>query len=117
MIKLALILSLLLGLTTQVYSQQQDNTDKTLLLIHDCAPAERVLPLLREEWGELPFALGTAIVTLKDGREADGVLLMNVNPSTLSYTINILFVDDGMMCMLVNGDDFQPAQNKPKLNL
>ena len=107
--------SLLLGLTlvvTPAIAQQEEYEITTLLLAHDCAPAERIIPLLREEWGELPFALGTAVVTLKDGQQAIGVLMMNVNPSTLSYTINILFPDDDMMCMLVNGEDFQPAQSR-----
>ena len=116
-----MLASLLLGLTlvvTPAFAQQEeDNGLRSLLLAHDCAPAERIIPLLREEWGELPFALGTAVVTLKDGRQAEGILMMNVNPSTLSYTINILFIDDDMMCMLVNGEDFQPAQNIPGLKL
>lgn len=111
--------SLLLGLTIVVTPAiaQEDNTLKSLMLAHDCAPADRVLPHLQEEWGEDPFALGTAVVTLKNGEPVDGLLLMNVNPSTRTYTINILFLEDGMVCMLTSGEDFQPAQSKPKINL
>ena len=113
----SLLLGLTLVVTPAIAQQEEDNGLRSLLLAHDCAPAERIINLLREDWGELPFALGTAIVTLENGQQAQGVLMMNVNPSTLSYTINILFLDDGMMCMLVNGEDFQPAQNKPGLKL
>ena len=112
--------SLLLGLTLIVapaFAQEQDNVSQSLLLVHDCGPAERVLPHLKEKWGELPFALGTAVVVLQDGSPAEGVLMMNVNPKTLSYTVNIMFVNLGIVCMLTSGKDFQPAQSQPGIKL
>ena len=110
--------SLLLGLTLVVAPAfAQDNTNKKLLLVHDCAPAERVLPHLQEEWGENPFALGTAVVVLQDGSPAQGVLMMNVNPKSLTYTINILFVEDKMICILTIVEDFQTSQSLPGLKI
>tara|TARA_B110000503_G_scaffold121966_1_gene186058 strand:- start:70 stop:405 length:336 start_codon:yes stop_codon:yes gene_type:complete len=93
---------------TPTYAQESDIL--ILTLAHDCGPAERVLPFLREKYGEEPFALGRAGVTLAPGGEAiEGTLLMNVNPKSLTYTINILFPKDKMVCMLVAGDKFRPA--------
>jgi hypothetical protein len=115
MTKLA-ILALGLALAyTPAHSEQSDI--KILTLEHDCAPAARVLPYLEEEFGERPFAFGRAAVNLRGGEEVQGVLLMNVNPSTRSYTINILFEDDDIVCMLTTGDKFQPASSKPKTSL
>ena len=88
----------------------QESDIPILTLAHDCGPAERVLPFLKEQYGEEPFALGRAGVALAPGGEPiEGILLMNVNPTTLTYTINILFPEDKMVCMLVAGDKFRPA--------
>ena len=107
MTKLA-ILALGLALAyTPAHSEQSDV--QILTLEHDCAPAARVLPHLEEEFGERPFALGRAGVKLPEGKEAEGLLVMSVNPGTRSYTINILFEDDDIICMLTAGDKFQPA--------
>ena len=98
----------------------QESTDiKKLTLVHDCGPAERVLPFLREKYGEDPFAIGRASVSLAaNGEEIEGILLMNVNPTTFTYTINILFQKDSMVCMLTSGDKFRPATDlKSKNNL
>jgi hypothetical protein len=88
----------------------QESDIPILTLAHDCGPAGRVLPFLKEQYGEEPFALGRAGVALAPGGEPiEGILLMNVNPKTLTYTINILFPEDKMVCMLVAGDKFRPA--------
>ena len=111
---------LVLGLAlayTPVNAQESDI--KTLTLVHDCGPAERVLPFLKEKYGEEPFAIGRATVSLAaNGQEVEGILLMNVNPTTFTYTINILFQKDSMVCMLTSGDKFRPATDlKSKNNL
>ena len=110
---------LVLGLAlayTPVNAQESDIP--ILTLAHDCGPAGRVLPFLKEKYGEEPFALGRAGVALAPGGEPiEGILLMNVNPKTLTYTINILFPEDKMVCMLVAGDKFGPAIDQNKINL
>jgi hypothetical protein len=103
---LALIILSLLAVPVNA----QESDVKILTLAHDCGPAGRVLPFLKEKYGEEPFALGRAGVALAPGGEPiQGILLMNVNPKTLTYTINILFPEDKMVCMLVAGDKFRPA--------
>ena len=97
--------------------QAKETNPKVIALVHECAPIDTALPFLMEEYNERPFALGTAYVTLADGREAEGVLLLTVNPKEKTYTVNIVFEQDEMMCMLTSGDEFQPADLKPKLSL
>ena len=106
-------------LTSLSASAQEQSDIKTLPLVHDCGPAERVLPFLREKYGEEPFAIGRATVSLAaNGQEVEGILLMNVNPKSLTYTINILFPKDGIVCMLTSGDKFRPATDpKSRINL
>lgn len=96
---------------------QEETTVKKLQLVHDCAPAKNILPLLRDQFGERPFALGSATVTIPDGRVAEGVLMLTVNAETKTYTVNILFVEDEMMCMLTAGENFQPADILPEITL
>jgi hypothetical protein len=92
-----------------VYAQGTEQV-LNLNLAHDCASAEQVLPSLKEQYGETPFAVGRASVTVaKENREVQGTLWMSVNPKSRTYTINILFEEDGIVCMLTSGDKFQPA--------
>jgi hypothetical protein len=115
MTKLA-ILALGLALAyTPVHAQE--SKPQVLTLEHDCAKVENVVPYLRDEYGENPFALGTAVVTLPGDKDVNGVLLLTVNPKTKTYTINIVFEEDGMICMLTSGEDFQPADSRPKISL
>jgi len=115
MTKLAILILGLALAYTPVHSQESDI--QVLTLINDCAPAERVLPHLEKEFGERPFAFGRAGVKLPSGDEVQGILLMNVNVDTRTYTINILFEEDDMVCMLTAGDKFQPAIQTPRINL
>jgi hypothetical protein len=97
---------------------QQSNKVVTLALAHECAPANQVLPFLKEKFGEEPFALGRASVTVaNNGKIVEGVLLMSANPKTLTYTINILFEEEDMICMLAAGDNFQPAYKQSNNSL
>ena len=97
--------------------QAQESKPQVLTLEHDCAKVENAVPFLRDEYGEHPFALGTAVVTLPGDKTAIGVLLLTVNPKTKTYTMNIVFEEDGIMCMLTSGEEFQPADTKPKISL
>ena len=97
--------------------QAQESKPQVLTLEHDCGKVENVVPYLRDEYGERPLALGSAVVTLPGDRTASGVLLITVNPESGSYTINIVFEDDGIMCMLTSGENFNPAGSKPKISL
>ena len=115
MTKLA-ILALGLALAYTPVQAQQD-APLVLTLAHDCAPVDKVLPFLSKEYGEEPFALGTAYANLTDGREVQGVLMLTVNPKTKTYTVNMFFEKDDIMCLLTTGTDFQPADLKPKINL
>jgi len=112
MTKLAILILGLALAYTPVNAEPQ-----VLTLVHDCAKVENVVPYLRDEYGENPFALGTAVVTLPGDKDANGVLLLTVNPKTKTYTINIVFEEDGMICMLTSGEDFQPAIQTPRINL
>jgi hypothetical protein len=113
MTKLAI---LILGLTL-AFAPARASEIKTLALAHDCGPISVVMPVLRDKYGEQPFALGTAYVTLPDDRTLEGVLLLSVNPQSRSYTVNIVFEEDEMMCMLTSGEEFSPADLKPRLSL
>ena len=115
MTKLA-ILALGLALAyTPVQAQQSE--PQVLTLEHACGPVDRVLPYLRDKYGEQPFALGSAMVELPGDGLAEGVLLITVNPETKSYTINVVFEEDNIVCMLTSGQDFSPANLRPKITL
>jgi hypothetical protein len=117
MTKLAIFI---LGLMLSYAPVHAQTTNKVLSLnlAHDCAPSNQVLPFLEEKFGETAFAMGRAsVIIANNGKEVQGLLLMNVNPKTLTYTINIFFEEEDIICMLTAGDRFQPAFGQSKGNL
>ena len=116
MTKLA-ILALGLALAyTPVHSQELES--KNLLTISACATIDTASKSLKEAYGEQPFALGTAYAEVPEFGTIEGVLILTVNPKTRTYTVNIVFEKDNMVCMVLSGDNFKPADPyKPEANL
>jgi hypothetical protein len=116
MTKLA-ILALGLALAyTPVHSQELES--KNLLTISACATIDTASKSLKEAYGEQPFALGTAYAKVPEYGTIEGVLILTVNPKTRTYTVNIVFEKDNMVCMILSGDNFKPADPyKPEANL
>jgi hypothetical protein len=116
MTKLA-ILALGLALAyTPAHSQESES--KNLLTISACATIETASNSLKEAYGEQPFALGTAYAEVPEYGTIEGVLILTVNPKTRTYTVNIVFEQDNMVCMILSGDNFSPADPyKPTTSL
>ena len=111
--------SLLLGLTLIVAPAfAQESEPKNLLTVSACATIETASNSLKEAYGEQPFALGTAYAEVPEFGTVEGVLILTVNPKTRTYTVNIVFEKDNMVCMVLSGDNFKPADPyKPEANL
>ena len=116
MTKLAiLILGLALAYTP---AHSQESEPKNLLTVSACATIETASNSLKEAYGEQPFALGTAYAEVPEFGTIEGVLILTVNPKTRTYTVNIVFEQDNMVCMVLSGDNFKPADPyKPEANL
>lgn len=87
----------------------EESEEKSLYTVGACAKSDIADRSLLEAYGETPFALGSAIVEVPKYGTAEGVLIITVNPKTRTYTINIYFEDDDMVCMLTSGENFSPA--------
>ena len=62
--------------------------------------------------------MGTAYAEVPEFGTIEGVLILTVNPKTRTYTVNIVFEKDDMVCMVLSGDNFKPADPyKPEANL
>ena len=104
------ITGIMMSLSLVYVYAQGTNQVFNLNLAHNCASAKQMLPFLKEQYGETPFAIGkTSVTVAKENREVQGTLLMSVNPKTRTYTVNIFFEEDGIVCILASGDGFQPA--------
>ena len=98
--------------------QAQELESKNLLTISACATIDTASKSLKEAYGEQPFALGTAYAEVPEFGTIEGVLILTVNPKTRTYTVNIVFEKDNMVCMVLSGDNFKPADPyKPEANL
>ena len=85
-----------------------------------CGPVNDISHMLKDKYGEIPFAIGNGLVTLAaTGAIVKATLVFTVNPETKTFTVNSL-MPDGNTCLLMSGNGFAPAKslsNKTKINL
>ena len=85
-----------------------------------CGPVNDISHMLKDKYGEIPFAIGNGLVTLaQNGAIVNATLVFTVNPETKTFTVNGL-MPDGNTCLLMSGKDFSPAASlskKTKINL
>tara|TARA_B110000503_G_scaffold72110_1_gene111607 strand:+ start:2540 stop:2854 length:315 start_codon:yes stop_codon:yes gene_type:complete len=99
-------------------SVAQKSEPKNLYTVSACATIDTASNSLKEAYGEQPFALGTAYAQVPEFGTVEGVLILTVNPKTRTYTVNIVFEKDDMVCMVLSGTNFKPADPyKPKTSL
>ena len=85
--------------------------ERTLFpLVAECNTFEYVTEFLKENYGEIPVASGTAVVqslTTKDFYESRQYIF--ANPETYSYSTVIYFEEDDKACVVSMGDEFGPV--------
>ena len=101
--QLALVFMFIAGLTGSAHANQ------VMLMTAACQQSEIVAEFIRKEYAEIPFANGTGIVKLPEDRYATGLTHLYVNPEQKGFTVVIEFPEDDVSCIVLMGDDFQPA--------
>jgi len=101
--KLALVFAFYLGLTSFAQANQ------IMLMTAACQQSEIVDEFIKQQYSEIPFADGTAVVRLPEDRYAEGITHLYLNPKDKGFTIVVEFVEDDISCIVLMGDDFQPA--------
>lgn len=77
---------------------------KQLPLVHNCGPSKQIVKMLFEKYGEVPLVLGKALVIDKNEKEVEGTLVIHVNTTTSTFTVNIMIKE--YLCLLTSGEDF-----------
>jgi len=111
--KLAILLTMFLGLTFSVVAQEHRQLTPEDFPIKldseiDCFPAGLLEKLLTSKYGELKAIEGKQV--LKDSSDKQyypGGMSMWINPDTLTYTIVATF-NDALSCIILAGKDLQP---------
>ena len=84
-----------------------------------CGPVNDISHMLKDKYGEIPFAVGNGLVTLaQSGAIVKATLVFTVNPETKTFTVNGV-MPDGNTCLLMSGNSFAPAASlskKTKIN-
>jgi hypothetical protein len=112
------ITAAMLSIMIATASVAQESEPKNLYTVNACATIDTASSSLKEAYGEQPFALGTAYAEVPEVGTVEGVLILTVNPKTRTYTVNIVFEKDDMVCMVLSGDNFKPADPyKPETSL
>lgn len=107
-----MILSLALGLSSAAQAQESF----VLPLKAGCDKTETVYAMLKNEYDEVPFAEASGIVFSERLDEfVQGRTVIFLNPKTFSYTVAVEFDEDGLTCILVNGNNFSPSTAKTSI--
>ena len=111
------ITSAVLSIMMATASTAQESEPKNLYTVSACATIDTASDSLEKKYGEQPFALGKAYAEVPEYGTIEGVLIITVNPKTRTYTINMVFEEDDMVCMILSGSNFKPAGGKPETSL
>lgn len=106
------ILASLALLTSSVSALAQQTEPEALYFnsANQCLPREQLKEILEERYDQEPFVIGLgAVKSATNFQVYQGLMLMYANPKTKSYTIIIYFEEDDVSCVLISGDQFQPA--------
>jgi hypothetical protein len=77
---------------------------------NECLPTNEVMFEIENRFKEQPFVIGTGIVrSAYDLEYREGLMIMYVNLDNSTYTMIIHFPADDMSCILISGEQFQPA--------
>jgi len=74
----------------------------------------KIVQMVQEKYGELPFATGQGIVQNISGAYQSGIVIQTVNPEERSFSIIISDPISGTECLLLPGNSFAPALIEPK---
>ena len=74
----------------------------------------KIVQMVQEKYGELPFATGQGIVQNISGAYQSGIVIQTVNPEERSFSIIISDPISGTECLLLAGNSFAPALIEPK---
>jgi hypothetical protein len=74
----------------------------------------KIVQMVQEKYGELPFATGQGIVQNITGAWQSGIIIQTVNPEERSFSIIISDPISGVECLLLAGNSFAPALIEPK---
>ncbi len=101
--KQALAFCFLLGLALPAQANQ------IMRMTAACQQSDRVHDFITQEYEEIPFSQGPAVIRLNEEQYAEGNSTIYVNPKTKGFSVVIEFPEDDVACILLMGDDFKPA--------
>lgn len=114
--KLALTFFILLGLTTNVVSSQEEPTILSMPVMTVCTKTTELDANLLTQYGEIPAVVGPAMVMHDRFKEyVPGVIKMYVNTQTYTFTIVFENPQDGISCVMATGDELRPARQGTQL--
>ncbi len=93
---------------------KKDEMQVVLHVLSRCGPMDEVSATLKNQWGEVPFAIGDGIIFLSaTGMAYNSKLVLTVNAETNSFSVNAV-MPDTTTCLIMSGKNFQPALPQSK---
>lgn len=106
----AVILSILTVHPLVSQAQQEEVRIPLVMQCIEFPPDE----LLEEKYNELPFITGKGTILLPNNEEVYGVFKMFLTPTKPS-TFTIMFISGTLNCMVMTGQDLEPATSGKQL--
>ena len=110
-----IILTVLLAITPLAATSQIMGTNKNFKMgvMLPCDTYENVTAMLVEKHSEIGVGKGKGVVQLMTGQFLQGRMEIWVNPDLISFTI--IFTNDQLACIVLNGTDFKPMPTGPSI--
>ena len=100
------ILSLL---TITPLAAQEQKGPAQVPIVMQCLPAAAD-DMLAERYNEIPFVKGLGVVILANGERISGEFKMYLSIN-MPNTFSIMFISEPLNCMVMTGNDLEPAAN------
>tara|TARA_B110000238_G_scaffold133557_1_gene143925 strand:- start:352 stop:723 length:372 start_codon:yes stop_codon:yes gene_type:complete len=101
-----------LAATSQIMANQKVKNFKMGVML-PCDTYKNVTARLAEKHSEIGVGKGKGVVQLMTGQFLQGRMEIWVNPDLISFTI--IFTNDQLACIVLNGTDFKPMPTGPSI--
>ena len=97
----------LLAITPLAAQEQQGPIQLPIVMQCLSTPAD---DMLAERYNEIPFVNGVGVILLVNGERISGEFKMYLSIN-MPNTFSIMFISEPLNCMVMTGNDLEPAAN------
>jgi hypothetical protein len=82
----------------------------------DCAPMQKIVEMVSNQFGEIPMMQGEQIIQWANGQAIPAGMALAVNSTTKSWTL-VSHFPDGIGCVIASGGKLTPVYTGKKISI